>query len=57
VASKLEDMIQKFRDEADCLLLDKSSRALGGAIAYGAMADELSKLISLPNAQVEARRE
>jgi ribosomal protein L37AE/L43A len=51
VASKLEDMIQKFRDEADCLLLDKSSRALGGAIAYGAMADELSKLISLPNAR------
>ena len=51
VASKLEDVIQKFRDEEDCLLLDKSSRALGGAIAYGAMADELSKLISLPNAR------
>lgn len=50
VASTLEDVIQKFRDEEEYLLLDKSSRALGGAIAYGAMADELSKLVSLSNA-------
>ena len=55
VASTLEDVIQKFRDEEEYLLLDKSSRALGGAIAYGAMADELSKLISLPNAGGMAR--
>lgn len=42
----LRDVIQKFRDEADYLLLDKSSRALGGAIAYGDMASELEKLLS-----------
>jgi hypothetical protein len=53
VASTLEDVIQKFRDEEEYLLLDKSSRALGGAIAYGAMADELSKLIQ-PNVQAMA---
>ena len=51
VASTLEDVIQKFRDEEEYLLLGKSSRALGGAIAYGAMADELSKLISLPTSK------
>ena len=42
-------MIQKFRDEEEFLLLDKSSRALGGAIAYGDMASVLSKLIEKPD--------
>jgi hypothetical protein len=42
-------VIQKFRDEEEYLLLNKSSRALGGAIAYGDMAAELSKLIKKPD--------
>lgn len=47
--ARLRDVIQKFRDEEELLLLDKSSRALGGAIAYGDMATELSKLIKKPD--------
>jgi hypothetical protein len=42
-------VIQKFRDEEESLLLEKSSRALGGAIAYGDMATALSKLIEKPD--------
>ena len=56
VAQKLEDVVQKFRDEEEYLLLERSSRALGGAIAYGAMADELSKLISLPNMGISTEK-
>jgi hypothetical protein len=47
--ARLREVIQKFRDEEQFLLLDKSSRALGGAIAYGDMATELSKLIEKPD--------
>jgi hypothetical protein len=42
-------VIQKFRDEEEYLLLENSSRALGGAIAYGDMANELSKLVATPD--------
>lgn len=47
--ARLREVIQKFRDEEEYLLLDKSSRALGGAIVYGDMATELSKLIEKPD--------
>jgi hypothetical protein len=47
--ARLREVIQKFRDEEEYLLLDKSSRALGGAIAYGDMATALSKLIEKPD--------
>ena len=47
--ARLRDTIQKFRDEEEYLLLDESSRALGGAIAYGDMAAALSKLIEKPD--------
>lgn len=47
--ARLREVIQKFRDEEEFLLLDKSSRALGGAIAYGDMASALSKLIEKPD--------
>lgn len=50
--ARLRDAIQKFRDEEQYLLSEKSSRALGGAIAYGDMADALSKLIEKPD-QIE----
>jgi hypothetical protein len=46
---RLLDVIQKFRDEEEYLLLEKSSRALGGAIAYGDMANQLSKLVTMPD--------
>jgi hypothetical protein len=47
--ARLREIIQKFRDEEEYLLLDKSSRALGGAIAYGDMATALAKLIEKPD--------
>ena len=47
--SRLRDVIHKFRDEEEYLLLENSSRALGGAIAYGDMANELSKLVATPD--------
>jgi hypothetical protein len=47
--ARLREVIQKFRDEEEYLLLDKSSRALGGAIAYGDMATALAKLIEKPD--------
>lgn len=54
--ARLRDVIQKFRDEEEYLLLDKSSRALGGAIAYGDMADELSKLVAAPDDDADRMR-
>jgi hypothetical protein len=50
-------VIQKFRDEEEFLLLEKSSRALGGAIAYGDMANELSKLVATPDEDADRMRE
>jgi hypothetical protein len=47
VVRKLEDTVQKFKDEEEYLLLESGQKALGAAIAYGAMADELSKLLIL----------
>ena len=47
--ARLRDVIQKFRDEEEYLLSGKSSRALGGAIAYGDMATALSKMLEKPD--------